>query len=440
MDKINKYGNNNKTKNNKTSSKNTGGKLGIFTLTGLIIGPLLGSGIVMMPPLVHETLGDYSIFGWIFMMTLSGIFAYIASKLCVLFPGDSGLADVVEYSFGKSFRNLTATYLIFSAFMGPVIVLMVSSEYLSSLIANFGLALPAEVYVMILISIAFITLLKDIAEVGKISTLLSGIISVVLLTGGLFTIAFYRKDPLFVPITLSSSEIGNSFLIMFWSIIGWEILGNYSLEVEHPKKIIPKSALLAVLIVSTVYFVVSFAIQAIDTNIVHPENMISMLSLILYPLFGDISNMLLTITITGLCFCAYMMIIGGVSRLINSQALNGAFPSFLCGILSKRNKSNVPIGGIGFLYIMNIITVLILTFKLLNLTDIITMTNAFLIGNALLSLLASVKVFKNSLPRFGAILLSICFTIILMFSSPWVLSILGFFLVVALFNKYLDKK
>ncbi|MCS3922778.1 APA family basic amino acid/polyamine antiporter [Methanococcus voltae PS] len=427
--------------NKNTSISNTNGKkLGIFTLTGLIIGPLLGSGIVIMPPLVHETLGDYSVFGWIFMMILSGIFAYIASKLCILFPGDSGLADVVEYSFGKSFRNLTATYLIVSAFLGPVIILMVSGEYLSALISNWGLSIPPEFYALLLLSLAFITLLKDIAQVGKISTILSGIITIVLLAGGLFTIAFYRKDPIFVPTAISGYDIGHSFLLMFWSILGWEILGNYSLEVKNPKKIIPKSALLTVLIVSLVYIVVSFAIQTIDMNLVNPPNMVSMLSVILYPLFGDNSNALLTITVTGLCFCSYMMIIGGVSRLITSQALNGAFPSFLSKPLSLRNETNVPIGGIAFLFIANIITIGVLAFKLLSLTDIITMTNAFLIGNALLSLLASIKIFKNSLPRFGAILISICFAIMLMYSSPWVLGILSLFLIIALINWYLDRK
>ncbi|ABO35411.1 amino acid/polyamine/organocation transporter, APC superfamily [Methanococcus maripaludis C5] len=393
-------------------------KLGPCTLSGLIVGPILGSGIVIIPPIVYDILNDYSIFAWVIMMVIGGVFAYFASKLCVKFPGDSGLTEVVGHSFGKSYKDLNAYYLLIALAMGPLVVIMVAGEYLSVLFSNYTFG--AEFYSAILMLIGGVIISRNISSVGKISMIISSVISTILVVGGLFTILFYRKEVLFTETAITTIDIGYSFLIMFWSIIGWEILGNYSLEVENPEKTIPKAAFLSVIAMSVVYLIVSGALQVLDVKKLGLINPISGLSLILYPLFGDYSGIILSITITGLCLCSFLMLIGGASRLVYAQAKAEVFPK----IFKYRSNTNAPLSAILLMVFTNFLTLVAVYFNLISLTGIIAAVNAFLITNIVMAAIASIKVFENVLEKGFAVFLSVSFLLMFLFSSKIVIMII----------------
>ncbi|MBA2840374.1 APA family basic amino acid/polyamine antiporter [Methanococcus maripaludis] len=393
-------------------------KLGPYTLSGLIVGPILGSGIVIIPPIVYDILKDYSIFAWVIMMVIGGVFAYFASKLCVKFPGDSGLTEVVGHSFGKSYKDLNAYYLLIALAMGPLVVIMVAGEYLSVLFSNY--AFGAEFYSAILMLIGGVILSRNISSVGKISMIISSVISTILVVGGLFTILFCRKECLFTQTAINTIDIGYSFLIMFWSIIGWEILGNYSLEVENPEKTIPKAALLSVIAMSVVYLIVSGALQVLDVGKLGLINPISGLSLILYPLFGNYSSIILSITITGLCLCSFLMLIGGASRLVYAQAKADVFPK----IFKYRSNTNAPLSAISLMVFTNFLTLFAVSLDLISLTQIIAAVNAFLIMNIIMAAVASIKVFENNVEKGFAVFLSASFLLIFLFSSKIVIMII----------------
>lgn len=407
-------------------------KLGPYTLSGLIVGPILGSGIIIIPPIIYEILKDYSIFAWIVMMIIGGIFAYFASKLCLKFPGDSGLTEVVGHSFGKQFKDLNAYYLLIALAMGPLVVIMVAGTYLSNSLS--GLSFGPEFYSGILMLIGGYVLSRNISCIGKISMAISTIISTILVLGSLFTILFFRKEDLFTSHVITTVDVGYSFLIMFWSIIGWEILGNYSLEVENPEKTIPKAAIISVLAMSVVYLLVAGALQVLDVSKLGLLNPVSGLSLILYPLFGNYSQLILSITITGLCLCSFLMLIGGASRLIYAQAESEVFPE----IFKYRSKTNAPVYGISLLLLTNFLTLFAVYLKIVSLTDIIAAVNAFLIINIVMAAISSLKVFEKTVEKGFSIILSISFIGMFLFSSKIVMVII-FIMFFITFAKNLKK-
>lgn len=76
-------------------------KIGPFLLSGLMIGPILGSGIILLPPpLAYGKLGTGSIWSWVTIMGLGAIFAMIFSKLSILHPGDGGMTIAIEQAMG----------------------------------------------------------------------------------------------------------------------------------------------------------------------------------------------------------------------------------------------------------------------------------------------------------------------------------------------------
>lgn len=74
--------------------------IGVVTLCGLIVGPVLGSGIVLLPPIAYKVIGQWSILAWIVIMALGIVFAYVFVFLSLKSPGNEGIAIAVGNTLG----------------------------------------------------------------------------------------------------------------------------------------------------------------------------------------------------------------------------------------------------------------------------------------------------------------------------------------------------
>jgi len=106
-------------------------KIGALKLCGLIIGPILGSGIIIIPPLSLTAMGSWAIAGWLVIVLLSFIFALIFAKLSILFPGDAGVAGAIESAFGTGYKLLASYFLTGAGLFGPVAVIVTAASYLN---------------------------------------------------------------------------------------------------------------------------------------------------------------------------------------------------------------------------------------------------------------------------------------------------------------------
>ena len=59
--------------------------------------------------------------------------------------------------------------------------------------------------------------------------------------------------------SIEIKQIGYSFLLAFWAIVGWEVIGNYSKEAKDTKTL-TNAVVFSAIIVSSVYFLVGLAI------------------------------------------------------------------------------------------------------------------------------------------------------------------------------------
>lgn len=83
-------------------------KLNTFTLSGLIIGPILGSGVILLPSMLYNMIGNFSLIIWAIILSLGFIFALIFGKLAILFPGDGGVSLATKNALGK---KISTSYL-----------------------------------------------------------------------------------------------------------------------------------------------------------------------------------------------------------------------------------------------------------------------------------------------------------------------------------------
>lgn len=124
------------------------------------------------------------------------------------------------------------------------------------------------------------------------------------------------RDKAFIKTPFHLDDFGYSILLLFWALVGWEIIGNYSLDVKNRKRTIPQAIVISSVVITTVCIVVAASYQWIDLHHTHT------LTIILIPLLGTFASPTMAFITTILCMSTYLLVTGGVSRLIASENKN----------------------------------------------------------------------------------------------------------------------
>lgn len=381
-------------------------KLNTLTLSGLIIGPILGSGLVLLPPLLYNMLGNFSLIIWILILSLGFIFALIFGKLAILYPGDGGVSLATKEAMGKKYQHLTSFYLICAVFFGPVAVLLIAAEFIQEYFANTSLVLLG-LYVYIL---TYALLLIKIDFLGKLMLIVSSAITIIFFISSI-NILLNVKEFVFSLPNVNIQELGYSFLLAFWAIVGWEVIGNYSNEVKHTKTL-TKAVIFSAIVVSIVYILITIAICFGE----FPKNEDFKLVWLIEPIFGKFSHLILASISIILCVGTLILFVGGVARLISSLE----FTKYT----SKHLKNNSPIGALNFLSSMYMLTLTLVYFKILNLSTLVAFADGFFIANALIGLITAIILFDKGFLKSSAMVLSVLFLGILLFSNIFILLVI----------------
>ena len=386
-------------------------KLNTFTLSGLIIGPILGSGLILLPPLLYNMIGNFSLIIWGIILSLGFIFALIFGRLAILYPGDGGVSLATKEAMGKKYQLLTSFYLICAVFFGPVAVLIIAAQFIQHYFPNT----PLELLGFYIYIITYISLLIRIDFLGKLMLIVSSTITLIFLISSITILLSVNEFSLSIP-NISFKEFGYSLIIVFWSIVGWEVIGNYSQEVEKSETL-TKAVKLSAIIISLVYVLTTLAICFGS----FPKDEEFKLVWLIQPIFGKFSDEILASVSMILCVGTLILFVGGVSRLISS--LN------LTKITSKHMKNGTPIGALNFLSLIYIITLFLVYFDFLSLSNLVAFADGFFIANAIIGLITAIILFEKGFLRNSSILLTLLFFGILLFSNIFILaSVIALFL------------
>jgi APA family basic amino acid/polyamine antiporter len=389
-------------------------KIGTLQLIGLVTGSMLGSGIILLPPLAYKMLGNYALFTWIFIFLLGTLFAYVFIKMSIEFPGTEGVSKAVGQAFGAKIKLLTSYFMILAVCTGPVAVMMLAGEYLFRF---FEGTFSIEIYAFILIVVCFLLLMLNIASISKITLFLSFFIAIVLLLSSSNIILTARNEMVFYELP-KLKEFGKTALFLFWAVVGWEVIGTYSTEVKRPKVTIKRAAIISYVIVTLIYFLTSISLQILDyTALGIDKNSSISLYVILLPLFKEKALIIITFIAVSLCICTYILFTGSCARLIQTLAKDRAFPKFV----SKKTSGDVPRNAIVFLILVHSILLLLANYKILSIDLIVAYANVFFICNALLGIFSFIKLFTSKLNLIISMILSTVLIILLLFSSKLLL-------------------
>lgn len=385
-----------------------GKQMGPFQLSGLIVGAVLGSGIILLPPIAQNQLGQWSVTSWFIIMMLGAIFALVFAKLALEYPGSEGVPIAVCKAFGPRVAQLVSNYLICAVCVGPIVVLMTAADTISRAFLFSPDDTPAITAGVLLFSVFL--LMRRITIVGAIALATSIGIGFVLVAGSITTIALDSILPL--PEThISISAMGRTLLILFWAIVGWEVIGNYTEEIHNSRKTIIISTVLSVLVIAGIYILVAWALATASAQSL--SGGIQSVSQVVTPLFGSYADLIVMGMTSALCICTYLMFVGGVSRLVVSLAQQGKLPI----LLAKKNANGAPVGALAFFVCAHCLSLALLSSKVVTLEDLVAMANVFFLANSLLAVLSAMYLFPSLWFRISCAFLCFAFISLLYFSS-----------------------
>ena len=375
-------------------------KLDTWTLSGLMIGPILGSGIIFLPPLAFKALGQHAIWAWIIIMVIGSLFAYIFVKMTLLTTSNEGMSLVIGQVLGDRFRDLASNYLTAAVCFGPIAVILTAASFLKTFLAPWISNELLIAFILLLLCALIISM--GISSVGRIVLILSTVTAILLVSGGIGVLV--HVDHIQMPVGQPPlRDLGYTLLLVFWSIIGWEIIGNYIEDVKNPTKTIMRAMKVSLVAIILVYLVTTFALQ----NYYLDSTADVQLQVLLVPFFGSWSNIILSVLAACLCVCTILMFVGAVTRQMTSRAKSGQLPQFF-------SRPHVSLIVLTFVHIFILGCVAL---GLINLEWIVEIANSFFIANALLGLFASFRYMKGFWLKGAIALLMLMLGSLLFFSS-----------------------
>ncbi len=371
-------------------------KLGALALSGLMIGPILGSGILILPPLVVQRIGAWAIYAWMLMIGVSFLFALIIGQLTIRFPGEGGVTNAVAVAFGTEIKRLTSFLLIIGVVFGAVAVLMTAANYLAEWVA-----LPAPWIGYILLCLCIGLLMTRISFVGNVALIMSLVAAVILFWGGAKTLTAPALRPT-VTEAFDPLQFGYAVLLLFWTLFGWEVIGNYSAEVKDPRKTITRAIGISAIVIAAVELTVAAAMQRIGPT---GDGATASITPVVASVFQEASHGVIALVTLFLCCSTYLLFVGSVVRLTASLATERALPAFF----GRRLKNNTPLAAIIGIFLLHTAVFGCFTAGVFTIEKLIALSNGFFIANSLICICAGVRLIKNGSVKIAGTVLALFF-------------------------------
>lgn len=383
-------------------------KIGTLPLCCMMIGSVLGSGIIILPPLVLESSGDWALAGWLLVALFGVAFAYVFATVGTLFPGEGGAASAIERAFGSGAKQLSAYALSGAVLFGPAAVLLTVVEYLPPVLLPETLMGRAGIAAVLTVACSGL-ILSGLRNMSRFAMVLAVTATGLLLAGSGLVLFFHAGLPAALP-PFDGGAFGYTMLLLFWAVVGWEVVGNYGDEVENPRRTVPLAAVIAAVVIGVVTLSVAAALQFGS----FPDGAGRGVAVLLHPIFGGYSPWVMAGLTAALCVITYLVFVGAVARLLAHLSRETGLPP----ILDRRNAKNVPWVVVLLYTAVHLIQYLMLGFGLVDLAGLVAITDGFLLANALLGTLAAFRLFPAPLPKAAAFFLS-CGIFTVLTQSHW---------------------
>lgn len=338
------------------SSKHEKSKqLGLWTVTSLVVGGMIGSGIFSIPTALAPY-GGISLIGWAVSAAGALFMAKVLSKLSKVIPANGGPYAYSKEAFGELTAFIVAWGYWISIWATNAAITITFVSYLSvfipALAENTVLATVAGFLTLWLLTALNSHSIKSAGNLQLVSTILKVIPIIIITIAGFF---FFQADH-FSPFNLSESSSLKAITITtafcLFAFMGLEAATIPAGNIKNPKKTIPRATILGTVIVTIIYILSSISLF----GILPPDQ----LSTSVAPygdaaanLWGENARYLIA---GGACISAFGALNAWIllqGQLPLAMASDGLLPK----AFGKKNRNDTPSFGI---IVSSIITTLLL--------------------------------------------------------------------------------
>ena len=238
--------------------------LGLWMLTALVAGNMIGSGIFLLPASL-ASYGSISLLAWIFTSGGALLLALVFARLATAMPRIGGPYAYCREAFGD-FVGFQMAYNYWIALcVGNAAIAVAFSGYLSffwkDLASNHMLTFLVTVGLVWLLTIVNIIGVRRAGFVQLITTVLKLMPLVLVGTLGLLFIEPHNLSHFNISGKSDFSAMTGAAALTLWSFIGLESATVPADDVENPKKNIPIATVLGVVIAAGVYILSTLAVM-----------------------------------------------------------------------------------------------------------------------------------------------------------------------------------
>jgi basic amino acid/polyamine antiporter, APA family len=319
-------------------------QLGLWMLTALVSGNMIGSGIFLLPSNLAR-IGSISLFSWIFTALGAFLLALVFSKMSTLVPKSGGPYAYAEAGFGKfiGFQTAYNYWIVIWAGNAAVAIALVGYltvfwPVLNNPIASCFTAI-AFIWILTLVNI------MGLRQAGIIQVVTTILKFIPILVIAIFGWWYFHPEYLTQSFNISNQSnfhaLSNAATLTLWAFIGLESATVPSAAVENPKRNIPLATLLGTLIATIIYIASSTAIMGMipADQLATSFSPFAAAAKIIFGHWGEwIIAAGAVISCFG-CLNGWTLIQGQVPMAAADDHL---FPA----IFAKRNKAGVPAIGI----------------------------------------------------------------------------------------------
>lgn len=327
-----------------TNKGDSSKQLGLWTVTSLVVGGMIGSGIFSIPTALAPY-GGISLLGWAFASTGALILAKVFSKLSAVIPDTGGPYAYSRKAFGDFTAFIVAWGYWISIWTTNAAITITFISYLSVFfpILSENSLIAAVTGLATLWSLTLINS-RSVKDGGNIQLLFT-ILKVLPILAITIVGFFFFEASHFIPFNRSDTSSIQAITITtafcLYAFVGFEAATVPAGNIKNPAKTIPKATFYGTVFVTAIYILSSVSLF----GILSPDQLVT--SVAPYSdaaanLWGEQARYLVAIAA---CLSAFGALNGWIllqGQLPMAMAMDGLMPK----IFAKKNKNSSPSFGI----------------------------------------------------------------------------------------------
>ncbi|QDA60376.1 APC family permease [Hymenobacter jejuensis] len=338
--------------------------LGLVQATALNMIDMVGIGPFVTLPLVMGFMGPYFLLAWLVGAGLSIVDGLIWSELGAAYPEAGGSYRFLKLAYGehKWGRLMSFLYVWQTLVQAPLVVASGAigfAQYFGYLVPLTQWWQPKLVSGGVVLSLIAL-LYRRIEAIGRLGVMLwLGVLGLMgwLIVGGVT----YATHPVAwlpaggfsaLPGVLLSAAMGQAAVKTIYSYLGYYNVCHLGAEVRDPQRLIPRSILLSILGIMTLYLLLNWSVGSV---IPWQEAMHSkfIVSTFVERLYGATAAKVATGLVLWVAFASLFAVLLGYSRIPYAAAADGEFLPIFAKVHPTKQFPHVSLlilGGIGFVF------------------------------------------------------------------------------------------